>query len=71
MGYVNRIKCGGRNYTYESLAGYGVIPHNARDKFGDTIGGIGSAIVIDRSSWTKTGDGQYSGVLWALPDRGW
>lgn len=68
---VARTLCGGRNYTYEYLAGYGLIASNARDKYGDTIGGIGSAIAIDRQSWTKTGDGQYSGVLWALPDRGW
>ena len=68
---VNKITCGGRNYTYESLAGYGLIASNARDKYGDTIGGIGSAIVIDRQSWNKTAEGQYTGILWALPDRGW
>lgn len=71
MASVNRITCGGRNYTYEGLAGYGLIPSNARDKYGDTIGGIGSAIVIDRQSWSKTAEGNYTGVLWALPDRGW
>lgn len=68
---VNSVTCVGRTYTYERLAGYGLIPSDARDKYGDTIGGIGSAIVIDRQSWKKTGDGHYTGVLWALPDRGW
>lgn len=64
------ITCLNENYTYQKLAGYGFVPSNARDKFGDTLGGFGSAIAIDRKNWTKT-DGVYTGILWALPDRGW
>lgn len=68
---VNQTNCDGKQYSYQSLAGYGLIPSNARDKTGDTIGGIGSSVAIDRSSWKKTKDGSYTGILYAIPDRGW
>ncbi|KAL9086751.1 MAG: hypothetical protein Q9159_003970 [Coniocarpon cinnabarinum] len=67
---VNQTQCNGKQYTYNSLAGYGLLPSNATDKSGDTIGGIGSSIAIERSSWHKTSTG-YSGTLYAIPDRGW
>lgn len=67
---VNQTTCDGRQYTYQQLAGYGFVPSDARDKFGDTIGGIGSSAAIDRKSWKKKG-GSYTGILWGLPDRGW
>ncbi len=44
------------------------IASNARDSYGDTIGGIGSSIAL--SDWRKEGD-SYKGTLYALPDRGW
>ena len=68
---VNQTTCDGKKFTYEALAGYGFIPSNARDKYGDTIGGIGSSIALDRASWKKAKSGSYTGILWALPDRGW
>ncbi|KAH8676453.1 esterase-like activity of phytase-domain-containing protein [Tricladium varicosporioides] len=68
---VAKTLCAGKNYTYDSLAGFGLIPSNARDKFGDTLGGFGSAIALDRSRWRKLPDGSYTGVLYGLPDRGW
>ena len=68
---VNQTLCNGKNYTYQELAGFGFIPSAARDQFGDTIGGIGSSIALDRSQWAKQPNGSYTGVLWALPDRGW
>ncbi|WPG97818.1 Putative secreted protein ARB-04696-like protein [Acrodontium crateriforme] len=67
---VNETKCNGKDYVYEELTGYGYVPNDARDKFGDTIGGFGSAIAIDRSSWINYGL-FYKGILWGLPDRGW
>jgi hypothetical protein len=67
---VNTTTCNGKTYVYEELAGYGFIADNARDKFGDTIGGIGSAIAIDRLSWVRIGN-TFKGLLYALPDRGW
>lgn len=68
---VNQTTCDGKQYTYQSLAGYGFIPSNARDKYGDTIGGIGSSAAIDQKTWKKSKSGVYTGILYALPDRGW
>ncbi|SRR6266536_145875 len=68
---VNQTTCGGRHYAYNGLAGYGLIHSNARDKFGDTLGGIGSSIAIDPKSWKQTGNNTYEGIVWGLPDRGW
>ncbi|EMC94618.1 hypothetical protein BAUCODRAFT_74155 [Baudoinia panamericana UAMH 10762] len=68
---VNTTTCNGETYVYQQLAGYGFIPSNDRDKFGDTIGGIGSSVAIDRLSWIQLFNGSYTGTLWAIPDRGW
>lgn len=68
---VANTLCAGKNYTYQELAGYGFVPNNARDQFGDTLGGFGSGIAMDRSKWKKNNDGSYTGVLYAVPDRGW
>lgn len=59
-----------RRYTYRELAGYGTVPGNARDEFGDTLN-FGSSAVLDRSQWKKLNNGSYTGVLWSVPDRGW
>ncbi|KAK4547037.1 hypothetical protein LTR36_001258 [Oleoguttula mirabilis] len=67
---VNTTTCNGKKYIYEELAGYGYIASDARDKTGDTIGGIGSSIAIDRNTWARVGN-SYKGILYALPDRGW
>ena len=61
---VNHNTCNGKTYTYQQLAGYGFIASNARDKFGHTLGGYGSAIALDKA-WKKTGNGKYAGVLYA------
>jgi hypothetical protein len=68
---VNQTTCNGKSYVYESLAGYGDLPSNSRDKFGDTLGGLGSAIALEQSSWKMLKNGSYTGTLWSLPDRGW
>lgn len=68
---VNQTTCGGTTYQYTGLQGYGIIPGNATDKYGDTIGGIGSSIAIEQSSWHQTSRDSYSGILYAVPDRGW
>ncbi|BCR87839.1 esterase-like/phytase family protein [Aspergillus chevalieri] len=68
---VNQTTCGGTTYTYNELAGYGFVPSNATDKYGDTLGGYGSSAAIDQSSWRKTGNGSYAGIVYTLPDRGW
>jgi hypothetical protein len=69
--FVNQTNCNGKQYTYQELAGYGLLPGDSRDEFGDTLGGIGSALALDRSQWKKLPNGSYTGVLWGLPDRGW
>jgi len=70
---VNVTTCAGKTYAYESLAGWGIWPSDARDKFGDTIGGFGSAIALDKKKWKKKkGNTEaYDGILYGLPDRGW
>lgn len=69
--FVNQTTCNGKTYTYQELAGFGFVPSDSRDKFGDTAGGFGSSIYVDKSQWKKLSDGSYSGLLWGLPDRGW
>jgi hypothetical protein len=70
---VSVTTCNGNKYTYSELAGYGKLRGDARDKFGDTIGGIGSAIALDKKSWKrKKGSAEaYQGIIYGLPDRGW
>lgn len=68
---VNQTICDNRKYIYRGLAGYGLLPSDGRDKFGDTLGGIGSSIALDRKAWKKTRRGSYEGILYGLPDRGW
>ncbi|GAP91457.1 putative outer membrane autotransporter protein [Rosellinia necatrix] len=68
---VNSTTCNGSRYVYNELAGYGFVPPNAVDKFGDTLGGLGSSLHLDQSAWKKHHNGSYSGILWSLPDRGW
>jgi hypothetical protein len=68
---VNQTTCAGTTYEYTGLVGYGFVPSTATDKYGDTIGGIGSSIAIDQSSWRKSDDDVYSGTLYTIPDRGW
>ncbi len=59
--------CNGKSYTYNELAGYGMVPSGARDKYGESIS-MGSSISI--ASWAKDGS-KYKGKMYALPDRGW
>ncbi|KAI0839689.1 esterase-like activity of phytase-domain-containing protein [Hypoxylon sp. FL0890] len=68
---VNKTTCNGIDYEYEELAGYGYVVSDAVDKFGDTLGGLGSSMHLERGAWKKLQNGSYSGVLWSLPDRGW
>ncbi|RAK96164.1 esterase-like/phytase family protein [Aspergillus ibericus CBS 121593] len=68
---VNQTTCGNTTYTYTGLEGYGFVPSNATDKYGDTMGGFGSSAAFDLSTWRRTGPNSYTGILYALPDRGW
>ncbi|KAJ5110377.1 hypothetical protein N7532_000912 [Penicillium argentinense] len=68
---ISQTTCSGQRYDYYGLAAYGTVPSNATDRYGDTLGGFGSAVFFDQSSWNKGQDGSYHGMIWAMPDRGW
>ncbi|KKK16698.1 hypothetical protein ARAM_004014 [Aspergillus rambellii] len=68
---VNQTTCAGTTYAYTGLEGYGYVASNARDKYGDTLAGLGSSAALEKGSWRKTGPNSYSGIFYCLPDRGW
>ncbi|KAK8159045.1 esterase-like activity of phytase-domain-containing protein [Phyllosticta citrichinensis] len=69
---VNTTTCDGQKYTYRALAGFGTVRSTARDKYGDTLGSLGSAVALEPGSWTYNSSSlTYYGVLWTQPDRGW
>jgi hypothetical protein len=61
----------GSKFVNQGLVGVARLPSNAVDMFGETIGGIGSAMAMDLDSWHKERDGSYGGTLYMLPDKGW
>jgi hypothetical protein len=61
----------GANFVNKGLVGVARVPSNARDQFGDTLGGFGSAMAMKPGSWRKNRDGSFSGTLFMVPDRGW
>ena len=65
------VRFEGKTFVNQGLVGVARGPLNAVDKFGDTLGGIGSAMAMDLQSWHKDRDGSFSGTLYMLPDRGW
>ncbi|KAI2992192.1 hypothetical protein CAN33_0054685 [Aspergillus niger] len=68
---VNQTTCGSTTYSYTGLEGYGFVPSNATDKYGDTMGGFGSSAAFDLSTWQRTSPNTYTGIIYCLPDRGW
>lgn len=52
------------------MVGFGIIPSNAKDSTGDTIGGIGSGIDIKSGTWKASGNGTFTGTFVVVPDRG-
>ncbi|TFY75187.1 hypothetical protein EWM64_g8824 [Hericium alpestre] len=52
----------------DGLVAFGLIPSNATESTGDTIGGIGSAIAL--KSFSDNGSGAFTGTLTVQPDRG-
>ncbi|KAG6909435.1 hypothetical protein DXG01_000589 [Tephrocybe rancida] len=61
----------GVTYVNKGLVGFGLIPSNARDSTGDTLGGIGSGIDIKHGTWAQTASGTYTGTFVVTPDRGY
>jgi hypothetical protein len=68
---VAEVDIGKDKYKYLGLVGHATVPSDARDQFGDTLGGWGSAISADLSTWEQKRDGSYTGIVYAVPDRGW
>lgn len=65
------VEFDGAKFVNQGLVGVARVPSNARDKFGDTLGGFGSGMAMDFSSWHEELDGSYVGSLYMLPDKGW
>jgi hypothetical protein len=61
----------GRTFVNKGLVGFGLIPHDARESTGDTIGSIGSAIAIKPGTWRSVKGGKFKGTLVVHPDRGY
>ena len=64
-------------YTNQGLVGVGRLSGNAFDQLGpnvDSLGGIGSSVVIDQSSLLRSGDAlngfTYSSIYYGVADRG-
>ncbi|KAI7594195.1 3-phytase [Hortaea werneckii] len=68
---ARKLRGCGTTYINRGLVAYGTVPADARDKFGDTLGGFGSAAAPDVSSFTLTKNGSIQGTIFATPDRGW
>jgi len=61
----------GQTFINKGLVGVARVPSNAKDQFGETLGGFGSGMAMDLRSWHKNRDGSYEGTLFMIPDRGW
>ncbi|HEY1506308.1 MAG TPA: esterase-like activity of phytase family protein [Stellaceae bacterium] len=61
----------GATFVNQGLVGVTRVPSDARDQFGDTLGGFGSAMAMEPGTWHKNRDGSFSGTLFMVPDRGW
>lgn len=65
------FRCGDRRRARRRAdSTQGLIPSDAKDSFGETLGGLGSAIAVKRDKYSINGDGTFSGVLVLQPDRG-
>src|SRR5215467_5912347 len=58
----------GATFVNKGLVGVARVPSDARDQFGDTLGGFGSAMAMQLNTWHKNKDGSYSGTLLMVPD---
>ncbi|GJJ08810.1 hypothetical protein Clacol_003029 [Clathrus columnatus] len=67
--FVN-VTLNGQKFIDKGMVAFGLIPAAFQDSTGNTFGGVGSAIAIERGTWTQNDDGSYSGSLIVQPDRG-
>ncbi|KAF8604345.1 hypothetical protein BDV93DRAFT_492130 [Ceratobasidium sp. AG-I] len=61
----------GQTFINKGLVAFGYIPAQARDSYGETLGGLGSAIALARGSFKAGPNGTFTGRLIAQPDRGY
>jgi hypothetical protein len=61
----------GSTFTNQGLVGVARVPSNAKDQYGETLGGWGSAMAFLPGTWVKHKNGTYNGELIGVPDRGW
>ncbi|KAG8743757.1 hypothetical protein FRC10_011477 [Ceratobasidium sp. 414] len=64
-------KLGSQTFINKGLVGFGYVPASARDSYGETLGGLGSAIALERGSFKAGPNGTFTGRLIAQPDRGY
>ncbi len=64
------VTAAGVTLVDHGLVGFGRIPADTKDSFGETFGS-GSAMYVDPKTWTLNADGSYSGSAWLVPDRGY
>lgn len=60
----------GQAFVNHGLVGVGRLPHDQKDKFGETFGSF-SAFAIEPGTWKRNADGSYAGTLFTQPDRGY
>ena len=66
----------GSTFVNQGLVGVARVPSDARDAYGETLGGFGSAMAFVPGTWKPRKDGKYpaskyTGELVMVPDRGW
>ncbi|KAF6759459.1 esterase-like activity of phytase-domain-containing protein [Ephemerocybe angulata] len=64
------FQLGRHSYVNKGPVAFGILPSNAVDSLGDTIGGIGSAVTVKRGSWFVTSNGSFAGTFITHPDSG-
>ncbi|KAG9052526.1 hypothetical protein FS842_009723 [Serendipita sp. 407] len=65
------ITVGGHTFVNKGLVAFGLIPTEAKDSYGETLGGFGSSIAIQRGTFKARNDGTFTGKFVVLPDRGY
>lgn len=65
---VNTVTVDGQTYVNHGLVAFGRIPHDSYDSYGESLGGLGSAIALE--SFRSGSKGSYTGTIRLQPDRG-
>ncbi|KAG8726450.1 hypothetical protein FRC12_023396 [Ceratobasidium sp. 428] len=65
------VKLGSQTFVNKGIVGFGYVPATARDSYGETLGGLGSAIALARGSFKAGPNGTFTGRLITQPDRGY